>query len=183
MFNLAQLSDLDILQRKLLRSLVGWVICTDDTWKEAGHKMKLRLEAALALYPIEPSSTQLASRRNRLCNRLSAPVCPSWTHLAHSWHPKAPEVLNGMQCFRRVGSGISTRPAAITTTSTTPLAPATGSCPLARLLHATRCRPSGNPPHPYLTPTLPQFDRTDDRWPADLDLPGGCGPYTSLRVS
>ena len=43
-----QLGDLEILQRKLLRSLLGWVHCTDGTWKEAAHKIKLRLEAGLA---------------------------------------------------------------------------------------------------------------------------------------
>ena len=46
------ISKLDAVQRKMMRKLVGWVRFADKDWEITGQRMKARLEAALARFPI-----------------------------------------------------------------------------------------------------------------------------------
>ena len=46
------LARVDIVQRKMLRCMIGWVTHPDDTWEEAGRRMARRLSSALELFPI-----------------------------------------------------------------------------------------------------------------------------------
>ena len=45
-------SRLDVVQRTMLRKMIGWVSSTEDDWETIGHKMKERLRRCLELYPI-----------------------------------------------------------------------------------------------------------------------------------
>ena len=46
-----QLSKLDAVQRRMLRKMVGWVRIEGEDWSETGHRMKLRLDAAMVRCP------------------------------------------------------------------------------------------------------------------------------------
>ena len=43
---------LNIVQRTMLRRLVGWVCTNDDTWEERGRRMKNRMSSCLSRYHI-----------------------------------------------------------------------------------------------------------------------------------
>ena len=45
---LHQLSKLDILQRKMIRKMVGWIFDEDESWTERGRRMKHPLQTALS---------------------------------------------------------------------------------------------------------------------------------------
>ena len=44
-----QLEQLNVVQRKKLRKIAGWISDKDDSWEDMGRKMKRRLESALSL--------------------------------------------------------------------------------------------------------------------------------------
>ena len=48
-----QLAKIDITQTKMLRKMVGWVHGSEESWEESRRRMKLRLETALHLFPID----------------------------------------------------------------------------------------------------------------------------------
>ena len=77
---------LDVVQRKMLRRMVGWVSSTeDDTWRDIGRKMKLRLERCLTAYPLTDWSALVSERKAALL--ASSQNWPLWTKLATEWIP------------------------------------------------------------------------------------------------
>ena len=48
----SQLQRLDVTQRKMLRTIVGWVAVDSTDWKTRMQRMNEKLDAALRLYPI-----------------------------------------------------------------------------------------------------------------------------------
>jgi len=82
-----QLDKLDITQRKMLRRMVGWVISDDDTWEDAGRRMKARLEGALMRYPILDWSLQRNRNRERIMTRVAEDLCPELVSAAIAWQP------------------------------------------------------------------------------------------------
>jgi len=82
-----QLVKLDIAQRKMLRRMVGWVISDDDTWEDAGRRMKARLEGALMRYPIPDWSLQRNRNRERIMTRVAKDLCPELVSAAITWQP------------------------------------------------------------------------------------------------
>ena len=59
----SQLDKLDAAQRRMLRSIVGWVRIEGEDWCDTMHRMKLRLQHALAMHPLRPWTQQLFTRR------------------------------------------------------------------------------------------------------------------------
>ena len=76
---------LDVVQRRMLRRMIGWVSSTGDTWEQRGSKMKLRLQRCLAIYPLMDWSTIIQQRKNKLVSCKSE--WPEWTKLATEWSP------------------------------------------------------------------------------------------------
>ncbi len=50
----ASLAQLNAVQRKMLRRIIGWVRYGHEEWGGTGQRMKARLHAALQLYDVHP---------------------------------------------------------------------------------------------------------------------------------
>ena len=77
---------LDVIQRKMLRKMMGWIQCSEMTWQEIGHQRKIRLEQHLRDYPIGDWSQTLKERKKRLISQSNG--FPSWTKNAIEWDPR-----------------------------------------------------------------------------------------------
>ena len=87
-----QLESLDVLQRKMLRSMVGWIRREPEDWSDTMRRMRDRVEAALRQYPIEKWSAQLLRRQFRMVCRFSA-QSSEWPMRISRWQPSL--VANG----------------------------------------------------------------------------------------
>ena len=83
----SQLNRLDATQRRMMRRIVGWVRCDEDTWETTGRRMKHRLETALARCPVHTWSEVRDRNRTRLLNKISSGQGPKWAMIAHCWQP------------------------------------------------------------------------------------------------
>ena len=97
----ACLQKLDLAQRCMLRRMVGWVCYDTDTWEVRGHRMKTRLQQALAQHPQAEWSKQIAFRNKKLHDEIRD--LPFWTREACAWDPRATAVLNSHVTHRGVG--------------------------------------------------------------------------------
>ena len=70
-----QLKNVNVLQRKMLRSIVGWVRLNGDDWSETIRRMNHRLSVALAPFPIRPWTEQLAKRQFLLAAKIASEQC------------------------------------------------------------------------------------------------------------
>ena len=82
----SQTSSGDVVQRRMLRNIIGWVRNDDEPWDETMRRMNSKIEAALRRYPIEDWSTQLFRRQFRLAHRAGKMV-DSWPARVCKWHP------------------------------------------------------------------------------------------------
>lgn len=97
----ALLDKLDATQRCMMRRMVGWICYGNDSWEERGHRMKIRLQKALELYPVEKWSAQWAMRRQGLKDKM--PTAPLWTRAAYEWNPVACAPYNTQYPYRSAG--------------------------------------------------------------------------------
>ena len=58
-----QLERIDGIQRKMLRSVTGWVRVQDESWAESMRRVNARVAEALRLFPVKPWTEQLACRK------------------------------------------------------------------------------------------------------------------------
>jgi len=93
-----QMESLDILQRKMLRRVVGWVRIQDEDWSETMSRMKSRVESALRVYPVEAWSAQFLRKQFRMVCRLSRRD-GEWAMRVSRWKPAL------MYCDARRNSG------------------------------------------------------------------------------
>ena len=77
---------LDIVQRKMLRRMIGWIACQDDSYYDIGHKMKCRFNQCLDLYEMQKRSQNLQNRKHNMLQ--SFETWPEWTRLAFKWDPQ-----------------------------------------------------------------------------------------------
>ena len=99
----SQLQRFDVTQRKMLRTIVGWVAVDSTDWKTTMQRMNEKLDAALRLYPISLWSDAVFRKQFRLCAR----VCrhrERWPAAATFWNPpdNAEEYFTN-QPFRKRG--------------------------------------------------------------------------------
>ena len=66
-----QVESLDILQRKMLRKIVGWSRGEGEEWCETMRHMRARVDSALHVYPVEEWSKQFWRRQFCMACRLS----------------------------------------------------------------------------------------------------------------
>ena len=78
-----QREQLDIVQRRMLRAIVGWARLPDEDWAETMRRVNHRMSSAMALFPIRPWTTQLASRQFSLAAKLAARS--TWASKAIKW--------------------------------------------------------------------------------------------------
>ena len=83
-----QIRKLDAVQRKMFRTIVGWVRHGHEQWQDTMRRMKQKVESALTLFPIADWSAQLARLQFRLVCRFSKRG-DEWPMRASKWYPPA----------------------------------------------------------------------------------------------
>ena len=78
-----QLESINVLQRKMLRSIVGWVRMSGENWSETMRQMNHRISVALELFPIPPWTEQLAKRQFQFAAKVAAEQ--SWVSKTGHW--------------------------------------------------------------------------------------------------
>ena len=78
-----QLESINVLQRKMLRSIVGWVRMSGEDWSETMRRMNHKISVALELFPIPPWTEQLAKRQFQFAAKVAAEQ--SWVSKAGHW--------------------------------------------------------------------------------------------------
>ena len=86
-----QLSKLEPIQRRMLRSMVGWIRIQDETWHDTMSRMKTRVATALRQHPIETWTTRLAKCQHSFACRVAQTNVVGW----HAWSFGIPS-RNGM---------------------------------------------------------------------------------------
>ena len=82
-----QLKQVDVVQNKMLRKMVGWIMHREESWEESGHRMKMRMEAALAQYPMKPWSAEVKSRKQKLLSKVHEGSLPQICRSVYDWVP------------------------------------------------------------------------------------------------
>ena len=95
----AELRNLDVTQRCMLRRIVGWVCYDNDSWQERSKKMQARMQRALALHPIDELSCHVATNKEKRVSDICSG--PRWTRLTYEWCSGTCATLNGAQAKRR----------------------------------------------------------------------------------
>jgi len=83
----ADLNRIDVVQRKMLRNIAGWVRKPPEPWSDTMRRMKQRLEHALAQHPIPNWSEAVVQRKQVLLTRVLLKPDDHWTKLCVHWRP------------------------------------------------------------------------------------------------
>ena len=78
-----QLENINVLQRKMLRSIVGWVRVNGEDWSDTMRRMNQRVSVAFELFPIPPWTEQLAKRQFQFAAKIASEQ--SWSSIAGHW--------------------------------------------------------------------------------------------------
>jgi hypothetical protein len=81
-----QVQSIDALQRRMLRSIVGWRRVSDEHWSETMRRMRDRVDHALHLFPVKNWSTQFYCRKFRFVNSMVRKP-EAWPAKAICWSP------------------------------------------------------------------------------------------------
>ena len=82
-----QLGKLDVVQRTMLRRVVGWVRVDGESWEITGSRMKRRLEAALTQHPIKDWSSKRNEHRDVLKHKVISGSLSVLCSLSFRWRP------------------------------------------------------------------------------------------------
>ena len=85
--NLKQRQSLDILQRKMLRLMVGWRRLPGEEWSETMTRMNIRVENACVQYPIASWETSFHRHRWRYAVHVIQNKKMRWPLLLSQWDP------------------------------------------------------------------------------------------------
>ena len=80
------LHKLDVVQRRMLRSIVGWVRIPDEPWEITMRRMNQRMEHAASLHPLQPWSNQYFINQYRLASKIASNQS-AWAATAIAWMP------------------------------------------------------------------------------------------------
>ena len=95
------LDRIDIVQRTMLRRIVGWVCYAEDSWEDSGRRMATRLRRCRELHPLEDWSTLVHKRKIKMIESRSE--WPYWTEAAVMWSPFECASLNFNVPYRCAG--------------------------------------------------------------------------------
>lgn len=79
------LSRLDVVQRTIIRRMVGWIYSATESWEEIRHRMKHRVQKCSELHPILDWSETIGKRKMSLVSAINE--APLWTVSAFEWDP------------------------------------------------------------------------------------------------
>ena len=77
---------LDVVQRRMLRSIVGWVRTPDEPWEITMRRMNQRMEHAASLHPLQSWSNQYFINQYRLASKIASNQS-AWAATAIAWMP------------------------------------------------------------------------------------------------
>ena len=89
-----QLEQLDICQRKMFRSIVGWSRDADATWEETMRRMNARVSSALRQHPVPSWSSVHRANQHRFAMNLTAKN--AWPLCAATWSPSSQHNFNSV---------------------------------------------------------------------------------------
>ena len=82
----AQCKHMDAIQRRMLRSVVGWIRLPDDEWADTMRRVNRRVERALKNFPVKQWTQQFADRQYNLATRFAREE-DTWTTQSIRWDP------------------------------------------------------------------------------------------------
>ena len=82
----AQLSKLDIVRRRMLRSIVGWVPVVNGDWHDAMSRMNQKLQNAYRIYPTKSWLERILRGKFRFAAKIACKV-NHWPVLSSRWQP------------------------------------------------------------------------------------------------
>ena len=85
--SISSLQKIAILQRKMLRKIVGWVRVKDEPWEDTMRRMKHRVEYGLSKYRIKAWNERLAIYLWKFALRVKAAPDSSWMSQSSNWAP------------------------------------------------------------------------------------------------
>ena len=80
------LHKLDVVQRRILRSIVGWVRIPDEPWVITMRRMNQRMEHAASLHPLQSWSNKYFINQYRLAFKIASNQS-AWAATAIAWMP------------------------------------------------------------------------------------------------
>jgi len=84
----AQVESLNVVQRRMLRVIVGWVRLREEPWADTMRRMRDRVDRAMNIFPIQPWSSQLARRKFNLAGMFMKNQ-EDWPSIIIRWHPNS----------------------------------------------------------------------------------------------
>ena len=82
----AQLSKLDIVRRRMLRSIVGWVPVVNGDWHDAMSRTNQKLQNAYRIYPTKSWLERILRGKFRFAAKIACKV-NHWPVLCSRWQP------------------------------------------------------------------------------------------------
>ena len=82
-----QMQELDVVQRRMLRIIVGWHRIADEDWESTMSRMKAKIITALMYFPLESWSQQLMRHQFKLGLHCMNNV-HDWPSMIIRWHPE-----------------------------------------------------------------------------------------------
>lgn len=79
------LEDIEIVQRKMLRKIVGWVRLPEETWEVTMRRMKFRVNRALQQRPVMAWSERIARNLWKMVLRIKEAPNESWINKTSMW--------------------------------------------------------------------------------------------------
>ena len=79
------LNRINIVQRVMLRRIIGWICYDDDTWEERGRRMAEKLRCCPLLYPVQVWSVTVNERKVKVVESLDE--LPFWSKASIYWNP------------------------------------------------------------------------------------------------
>ena len=76
-----------VVQRKMLRSIVGWVRVADEPWEDTMRRMRQRLERAMRIHYVEPWEVQILRRQWSYAQHVAHNDRTLWSSLVLNWQP------------------------------------------------------------------------------------------------
>ena len=83
------LERLAVTQRKMLRSIVGWVPLRNEDWADMYRRQRLKLEAALQRHPVRNWVEELISRKEKLRTEIVHCIKNPLTLRVAAWDPQS----------------------------------------------------------------------------------------------
>jgi hypothetical protein len=87
----ASLEKIEVVQRKMLRKIVGWIRLQDEAWDVTMHRMKDRVEDALLRHPVMLWKERIAKYLWKFIVRVKKAPCDQWISLSSKWFPNGCE--------------------------------------------------------------------------------------------